>query len=80
MPERNPVIKKQKDQRNLQNRYTEALDHILELEDEHRYWSTELQYLNDYIHYKNLDEDYQYFRENAHEERDENLPFAFYTL
>ena len=40
----------------------------------------ELQYLNNYIHYKGLDDDYQYFRQNAHEERDENLPFAFYTL
>ena len=57
-----------------------TIDHIQELEDDQRYWSKELQYLNDYIHYKGLDDDYQYFRQNAHEERDENLPFAFYTL
>lgn len=80
MPEKDSIIKEQKSYRNLQNQYAEALNHIQELEEDQRYWSKELQYLNDYIHYKGLDDDYRYFHQNAHEERDENLPFAFYIL
>ena len=80
MPEKDSIIKGQKSYQNLRNQYAEALDHIQKLEEDQRYRSKELQYLNDYIHYKGLDDDYRYFRQNAHEERDENLPFAFYTL
>ena len=61
MPEKDSIIKEQKSYRNLRNQYAEALDHIQELEDDQRYWSKELQYLNNYIHYKGLDDDYQYF-------------------
>lgn len=46
MPEKDSIIKEQKSYRNLRNQYAEALDHIQELEDDQRYWSKELQYLN----------------------------------
>ncbi len=79
MHEKDSVIKEQTTYRNLRKQYAE-LDHIQEMECDQKYWSKELQFLNDYIRYKGLDEEYQYFRQNAHEERNENLPFAFYTL
>ena len=40
----------------------------------------EIRYLSDFISYKKLDEEYRYFRENAHEEYEENLPFPTLTL
>jgi hypothetical protein len=40
----------------------------------------EIRYLSDFISYKKLDEEYRYFRENAHEEYEEDLPFPILTL
>lgn len=40
----------------------------------------EIKYLSGFISYKNLDEEYGYFRENAHEEYEEDLPFPNLTL
>ena len=39
-----------------------------------------LKYLNDFIHYKKLDEEYRYFREHAHEDESLELPFPYLTL
>lgn len=39
-----------------------------------------IRYLSDFISYKKLDEEYRYFRENAHEEYEEDLPFPILTL
>lgn len=40
----------------------------------------EIRYLSDFISHKKLDEEYRYFRENAHEEYEEDLPFPTLTL
>ncbi len=40
----------------------------------------DLEYLHSFISYKGLEEEYIYFRENAHEEYDEELPFPTLTL
>ena len=40
----------------------------------------EIKYLFGFISYKNLEEEYNYFRENAHEEFEEDLPFPTLTL
>jgi hypothetical protein len=40
----------------------------------------EIRYLSDFISYKKLDEEYRYFRENAHEEYEDDLPFPILTL
>jgi hypothetical protein len=40
----------------------------------------ESRYLSDFIHYKKLDEELRYFRENAHEESESGLPFPYLTL
>lgn len=41
---------------------------------------TEIRYLSGFISYKKMDEEYCYFRENAHEEYEEDLPFPYLTL
>ncbi len=40
----------------------------------------EIKYLFGFISYKKLEEEYSYFRENAHEEFEEDLPFPTLTL
>lgn len=40
----------------------------------------EIRYLSDFISYKKLDEEYRYFRENAHEDYEDDLPFPILTL
>ncbi len=40
----------------------------------------EIRYLSEFITYKRLNEEYRYFRENAHEEYEEDLPFPHLTL
>lgn len=40
----------------------------------------EMRYLSDFIHYKNLDDEYYYFRKNAHEVLSEEYPFPTLVL
>ena len=40
----------------------------------------EMRYLYDFIHYKELDEEYRYFRENAHEDTSKDQPFPSLVL
>ena len=36
--------------------------------------------MNDFIHYKNLDEEFSHFREHAHEDTETELPFPYLVL
>ena len=46
-----------------------------------KYLSDERQYLSDYIEWKGLTEDFEYFNANAHKVRlDEDLPFENYVI
>jgi hypothetical protein len=76
----NKVIKEQDLYQNLQERYEEMNDFLLSLLDDHKYAEEDLKYLNAFIHYKKLGEEFRYFRENAHEEYEPNLPFPYLTL
>ncbi len=40
----------------------------------------ELRYLQEFITYKNLNDEYRFFAENAHEEQDDEHPFPWLTL
>ncbi len=40
----------------------------------------EIKYLRSFVSFKKLEEEYYYFRENAHEEYEEDLPFPTLTL
>ena len=55
-------------------------DYLLDLIDEHRRTEEDLRYLNDFVHYKKLDEEFRYFREHAHEDENSELPFPYLTL
>lgn len=66
--------------KNLRKLYTELSVEMSDRSEEKKRDDIEWKYLSDFIYYKNLDEEFKYFRENAHEEADENLPFSKFTL
>ena len=75
------AIKEQKKlYQRLQNLYGEMSDFLSDVLDEQRRDSEELRYLTDFIHYQELEEEYLYFRRNAHEEENSDLPFPHLTL
>ncbi len=59
----------------------ELYDHIQDQDGEIKELSLELKYLNDFITWHGLTEDFEFFKANAHEEKlDEDLPFTTYVL
>lgn len=36
--------------------------------------------MSDFIHYKNLDDEFRYFKEHAHEDKNSELPFPSLAL
>lgn len=66
--------------KNLQERCSEMSDVISNLMDDINNATEEIRYLQEYISYKNLGEEFAYFRKNAYEEYDEDLPFPRLTL
>lgn len=59
----------------------EVYDHIHSQDQDIKYLSNENQYLSDYIKWKGLTEDFEYFKAHAHKVRlDEDLPFENYVL
>ena len=55
-------------------------DFLLNLIEDEKCAREELRYLNDFVRYKKLDEEFRYFREHAHEEYEPDLPFPHLTL
>jgi len=55
-------------------------EHLMDLDEDNHAMSTELAYYTDYINWKNLNEEFLHFRENAHEVQDENSPFPTLKL
>lgn len=80
MAKNNKVIKVQKQYQFLQERYEEMNDYLLELIAEHERTQEENRYMNDFIHYKNMDEEFAYFRKYAHEDTETELPFPYLVL
>lgn len=80
MAKHNKVIEEQNIYQNLRECYEEMNDYLLELIDEHRRTEEDLRYLNDFVQYKKLDEEFRYFREHAHEDENSELPFPYLTL
>ena len=73
---RDKVIKVQ----NLNNQIEYMRDLITDLLSDQEIDLEEIKYLRAFVSYKKLEEEYHYFRENAHEEYEENLPFPTLTL
>ena len=80
MAKHNKVIEEQNIYQNLRECYEEMNDYLLDLIDEHRRTEEDLRYLNDFVQYKKLDEEFRYFREHAHEDENSELPFPYLTL
>lgn len=74
------IVKGQKQYIELQRRFDEMSEHVLELTDDLRRTEMEQRYLTDFLSYKKLDEEYRYFRENAVETYDDGLPFPYFTI
>lgn len=60
--------------------FQEMSDYLQEVVTQQQSQSESLEYLSDYITYKGLVEDFNYFRENAHRESDEDTPFPRYVM
>lgn len=80
MAKNKKVIKEQKKSQSLQERYEEMNNYLLGLIEDHRYAKEDLSYLNDFIHYKKLDEEFRHFREHAHEDENSEFPFPYLML
>lgn len=64
----------------LQEMFQEMSDYLQEVVTQQQVQAESLEYLSDYIAYKGLEEDFNYFRENAHRESDEDTPFPRYVM
>ena len=65
---------------NLQIYCQEMREYVQDLEYELSQAHNELRYLHEFISYKKLNDEYQFFEKNAHEEYDDDLPFSHLTL
>ena len=59
MAKNNKVIKEQNIDQNLQERYEEMKDFLLDLIEDHKRAEEDLKYLKDFVHYKRLDEEFR---------------------
>ena len=66
--------------RNLYENYEELSGFLTSTLDKQYSDMEEMRYLCDFIHYKELDEEYLYFRKNAHEDTSKDLPFPSLVL
>jgi len=80
MAKNNKDLKEQNVYQNLQERCSEMSDFISDLVEDCKHTEVDLRYLNEFIRYKKLTDEYRYFRENAHEEYEEDMPFSYLTL
>lgn len=72
----NAVIKEHPLYINTKANLEEACDHIRDLDQ----YLAELKYLYDFVKYRELEEDFRFFRENAHLDSKKDLPFPSYVL
>ena len=66
--------------RNLYENYEELSGFLRSALDDHERDTEEMWYLYDFIRYKGLDDEYRYFKENAHEDTSKDLPFPSLVL
>ncbi len=64
----------------LQECYDEMNEYLLELIEDHNRTLAELRYRSEFISFKNLEDEFHYFKEHAYEVYDEDLPFSRLTL
>ena len=64
----------------LEELLSEMREHISDQDEDLKMLYSDLHYLTDFIQWKGLSDEYQYFKENAHMECPENVPFGSYVL
>ena len=64
----------------LEERYDILNKHMLDITDDNERYLKDLRYLEAFIDWKNLNEEFLYFKNNAYEKYDEDLPFSRLTL
>ena len=74
------VVKEHHLYKALEESIEEALDYILYLSSSNEWLTAEMKYLQDFISYKKLDDEYLYFRNHAHLKEEPDLPFPPYLL
>lgn len=67
--------KYKKKYKRLEERYDILNEHMLDITDDNERYLNDLRYLEDFIDWKNLNEEFLYFKNNAYEKYDEDLPF-----
>ena len=72
--------KYKKKYKRLEERYDILNEHMLDIMDDNERYLNELRYLEAFIDWKNLNEEFLYFKKNAYEKYDEDLPFSRLTL
>ena len=66
--------------KNLYENYQELSGFLTSAMDSQYRDTEEMRYLYEFIRYKDLGDEYSYFRENAHEVCREDMPFPILTL
>ena len=69
-----------KDLNSLKDQYKNLHEHMLDINDDLDRCMEELEYYSAFIEWKDLTDEFTYFREHAYEKCDENHPFPFLTL
>lgn len=64
----------------LQEMHSLLSSEMVSLQEEYLQQQLVLNYLKGFIRRNKLEEEYNYFMENAHEAWDEDLPFSYFTL
>ena len=72
--------KYKKKYKRLEERYEILNEHMLDITDDNERYLNELRYLEAFIEWRNLNEECLYFKNNAYEKYDEDLPFSRLTL
>ena len=72
--------KYKKKYKRLEERYDILNKHMLDITDDNERYLNDLRYLESFIDWKNLNEEFLYFKKNAYEKYDEDLPFSRLTL
>ena len=72
--------KYKKKYKRLEERYDILNEHMLDITDDNERYLNDLRYLESFIDWKNLNEEFLYFKKNAYEKHDEDLPFSRLTL
>lgn len=64
----------------LSEQYDELNEAMFDILDDNQHYLERLRYLEAFIEWKNLTDEFLYFSKHAYEKTDENLPFPTLTL